>query len=136
MRTMEILPAPQRYHFGECIRAFLSHSTSFIKLKYRLIKKPRHLAPIPIPAASKLLLPKFTPYFLLAPLRRTGRSSYSLASETVAEVVQMVKGLDVKDPSEANREASFPREDYTPYVTYVDCRDKGGSSSRPGSPGG
>ena len=36
----------------------------------------------------------------------------------------MIKGLDVKDPFKANRETSFPREDYTPYVTYVDCREK------------
>ena len=31
---------------------------------------------------------------------------------------------------------NIPREDYSPYVTYVDCRDKGGPSSGPGSPRG
>ena len=46
----------------------------------------------------------------------------------------MIKGLDLKDPFEANRETSFPREDYTPYVTYVDCRDQGGPLNGPGSP--
>ena len=98
------------------------------------MKKPRRLAHIPIPAAKQSPVPKFEAYFLLAPLRRADRVSYPLASETVAEVAQMIKGLDVKDPFKANRETSFPREDYTPYVTYVDCRDQGGPSSRPGSP--
>ena len=133
---MKILPALQRYLFGEYSRALLFHSTSFTISKYRLTKKPRRLAHIPIPAANKSPVPKFEPYFQLAPLRRAGRVSYPLASETVAEVAQMIKGLHVKDPFEANRETSFPREDYTPYVTYVDCRDQGGPSSRPGSPRG
>ena len=136
VRTMKIPTAPQGDHVGEYIRVLLFHSISFTKSKYRLIKKPRRLAHIPIPTAEQSPVPKFEAYFLLAPLRRADRVSYPLASETVAEVAQMIKGLDVKDPVEANRETSFPRKDYTPYVTYVDCRDQGGPSSRPGSPRG
>jgi hypothetical protein len=68
------------------------------------------------------------------PLKRAGRITHSFASETVKDVVGMLKGLDVEDSFETNGKASFPRKDYTPYVTYVDCRDKGGPSNRPGSP--
>ena len=71
---------------------------------------------------------------MLAPLRRLGRVSHPLASETVAEVAEMIKAFNVNDPFKASWETSFPREHYTPYVTYVDCRDMGGPSSGPGSP--
>jgi len=72
-------------------------------------------------------------HFQPTPLKRADRVSFPLASETVADVAAMIKDLDVKDPFKANRETSFPREDYTPYVTYVDCRVKSRPSSRPGS---
>ena len=127
---MKITPVPQRYLLGAHIQSFLSHSISFTKSKYRLIKKPRRLAHIPILPANKSPLPKFGGYFLLASLRRLGRVPHPLASETVAEVAEMIKGFDVQDAFEANRETSFPREDYTPYVTYIDCRDKGGQIGR------
>ena len=44
----------------------------------------------------------------------------------------MIKGL--KDAIKTNGSTSFPRKDYTSYVTYVDCRDTGGPSNHPGSP--
>ena len=68
------------------------------------------------------------------PLKRADRVLYPLASETVKDVTQMIKGFDVKDAIKTNGSMSFPRKDYTPYVTYVDCRDKGGPSNHPGSP--
>jgi len=46
----------------------------------------------------------------------------------------MIEALDVKRPFKTNGKTSFPRKDYPPYVTYVDYRDKGGPSRRPGSP--
>ena len=91
---------------------------------------------IPFHGVNTTPAPKFEGYFQLAPLRRADRVSYSLASEIVAEVAQMIKGLDIIDPFEANRETSFPRKYYTPYVTYIDCGDQGGPSSCPGSPRG
>ena len=136
MKTMKITPAPQRYLLDAYIWAFPFHRTSFTESKYRSIKKPRHLTNIPFPTAEKSPVPKFEAHVQLAPLKRAGRVSYLLASETVAEVAEMIRGLDVKDPFKANRETSFPRKDYTSYVTYVDSRDKGRLSGRPGSPRG
>ena len=133
---MKITPAPQRYLLGAYIRAFPFHRTSFTESKYRSIKKPRRLTHIPFPAAKKYSVPKFEAHGQLAPLKRAGRVSYPLASGTVAEVAEMIRGFDVKDPFKANRKTSFPRKDYTPYVTYVDCRNKGRFSGRPGSPRG
>jgi len=68
------------------------------------------------------------------PLKRTGRISHPLASETVKDVTEMIKELDVKDSFRTNGKKFFPRKDYTPYVTHVDCRDKSGPSSGPGFP--
>ena len=59
------------------------------------------------------------------PLKRADRASCTHASETIEEVTEMVKqDLDVADPFSTDKETSFPRVDYTPYVTHVDCRDK------------
>jgi len=103
-------------------------------LKYRTIKKPRRLANIPFPAANISPFPNVEAHYQLMPLKRADRVSYPLASETVANVAAMIKDLDVKDPFKANRKTPFPRKDYTPYATYVDCRVNGRPSSRPGSP--
>ena len=110
------------------------HCTSLTKLKYRSFKKPKRLANIPVPAANTSPFPKVEAHFRLMPLKRADRVSYPLASETVADVAAMIKDLDVEDPFKGNRETSFPRKDYTPYVTYVDCRVKDDPSSHPGPP--
>jgi len=57
------------------------------------------------------------------PLKRTDRVSYPHASETLEEMAEIIKGLDITDPVGIDEKASFPRKDYTPYVTHVDCRD-------------
>lgn len=51
--------------------------------------------------------------------------------EAVEDVAEMVEGLDIKDPFKTNEKESFPRKDYTPHATHVDCRDK----RRPRCPG-
>ena len=111
-----------------------THGASFTKSKYRSIKKPRRLANIPFPTANKSPFPKVEAHLELMPIKRADRVPYPLASETVADMAAMIKDLDVKDPFKAKKETSFPHKDYTPYVTYVDCRVKGDPSSRPGSP--
>ena len=131
---MKIAPVPQRYLLGAYIRAFLFDSTSLTKSKYRPIKKLRRLAHVPVPVAKKSLVPKIKAHCEQMPLKRADRVLYPLASETVKDMTELIKGLDVKDAIKANGSMSFPRKDYTPYVTYVDCRDKGGPSNRPGSP--
>ena len=124
----------QRYFLGAYIRAFLFHSTSLTKSKYSPIKKLRRLAQVPVPVANKSLASKVKAYCKRTPLKRAYRVLHPLASETVKDVTEMIKGFDVKDAIKTNGEMSFPRKDYTPYVTYVDCRDNDGPSNRPGSP--
>jgi len=122
----------QRYLLGAYIRPFLSHSILFTKSKYRLIKKPRRLAHIPFTTAKKSKVFKIKAHYDQLPLKRADRISHPLASETVKDVTEMIKGLDVKDSFKTKGKKFFPRKDYTPYVTYVDCRDQGGPSSGPG----
>ena len=131
---MKITTVPQGNLLGACIQAFLFHKCIIHQSKYRPIKKLRRLAHVPVPVVNKSLVPKVKAHCQRAQLKQAARVIYPLASETVKDVAEMIKGLDVKDPFKANRETSFPREDYTPYVTYVDCRDQGGPC--PGSPRG
>ena len=90
------------------------------------LRRPAH---VPVPVVKKSLVPKVKAHCQRAPLKRAARVIYPLASETVKDVAEMIKGLDVKDAIKTNGSASFPRKDYTPYVTYVDCRDKVGPSN-------
>jgi hypothetical protein len=113
---------------------FLFQSTPFTKSTYRTIKKPRRLAHIRFPAANQSLVSKVKALCQVMPFKRADRILYPPASETVKDVTEIFKELDVMDSFNVNGETSFPRKDYTPYVTYVDCRDKGCPSSRPGSP--
>ena len=124
----------QRYLLGAYIIAFLFHSRSLTESKYRPIKKLRRLAQVPVPVANKSLASKVNAYCKRTSLKRAYRVLHPLASETVKDVTAMIKGLDVGDTIKTNGLTSFLRKDYTPYVTYVDCRDKGGPSNRPGSP--
>ena len=133
-RMMKIMRIHQRYLLGTYIRTFLFHSSSLTKLKYRPIKKLRRLAQVPLPVANKSLASKVKAHCKRTPLKRRYRVLHPLASETVKDVTGMIKGLDVKDAIKTNGPTSFPCKDYTPYVTYVDCRDKGGPSNCPGSP--
>ena len=133
-RMMKIMRVPQRYLLGAYIRAFLFHSTSLTESKYRPIKKLRRLAQVPVPVANKSLASKVKAHCKRTSLKRAYRVLHPLASETVKDVTGMIKGLDVKDAIKTNGSTSFPRKHYTPYITYVDCRDKGGPSNCPGSP--
>lgn len=63
------------------------------------------------------------------PLTHVDRVSHPHASENIEEVVEILKDLGVMDPFPTAEGSSFPRDDYTPYVMHIDCRDKG----RPGS---
>jgi len=115
--------------------SFSFHSTSFTDLNYRPIKKLRRLAHITPPAVVKeSVVPKVEAHCQPTPLKRADGISHPLASETVEDLREMIEALDVKHPFKTNRKTSFPRKDYTPYVTYADCRDNGGPSRRPGSP--
>ena len=128
---MKIMRVPQRYLLGAYIRAFLFHRTSLTESKYRPIKKLRRLAQVPVPVTNKSLTSKGKAHCKRTSLKRAYRVLYPLASETVKDGTGMIRGLDA---IKTNGSMSFPRKDYTPYVTYVDCRDKDGPSNRPGSP--
>ena len=99
---------------------------------YRPIRKLRRLAHIPLPAADNSQCANIEAYRRL--LTRANRVAHSLASETVEEVAQMLeKELDVSHPFKTDGKKSFPRKDYTPHATYVDCRERRGPSSPLGS---
>ena len=88
----------------------------------------------PFPAAKKSLVSKVEARYQPIPLKRADRVPYHPTSKPIVDVTKMIKELDVKCPFKTNGEISFPRKDYTPYVTYVDCRDNNSPSSRLGLP--
>jgi hypothetical protein len=71
----------------------------------------------------------------MMPLKQADRVSHPHASETLGEMAEMMDTyLNMHNAFDTNDEGSFPRRDYTPHATHVDCRSQSSPSSHPAPP--
>jgi hypothetical protein len=100
----------------------------------RPVKKLRRLPQIPVPTAMRSHFSNLEAYHEAVPLKWADRVLIPVASEVLEELVEKLDNeLDINEMFHTNEETSFPRKDYTPYVTFVDCRYQGHASSHLGS---